>query len=48
MCAGDPGSYLQECDEQTAGDEQSPQDAFSLDLQLQGQEDLQGLQHAYL
>lgn len=48
MSVGNHGSNLQECDDQSGGDEQIPEDAFCAGLQLQDGADLQGLQHASL
>lgn len=46
--AGDHGSDLQECDDQSGGNEQIPEDALCAGLQLQDGADLKGLQHASL
>lgn len=46
MRLGDHGSNLQECDDQSRGDEQTPEDALCAGLQLQDGADLQRLQHA--
>lgn len=48
MCAGDHGSDLQECDDESGGDEQISEDPFCAGLQLQNGADLQGLQHTSL
>lgn len=48
MCAGDHGSDLQECDDESGGDEQIPEDALCAGVQLQNGADLQGLQHTSL
>lgn len=47
-CAGDHGSDLQKCNDQSGGDEQIPEDAVCAGLQLQDGADLQGLQHTSL
>lgn len=47
-CAGDHGSDLQKCNDQSGGDEQIPEDVVCAGLQLQDGADLQGLQHTSL